>query len=143
MLKQAVIETYSLFIGKSLGSTARDPTEVNLPLIFFSIDVWWRDSLKPQNTQKDFIVGFFSIYKKRQCAIATMKTTIIWFIQSFALFSCPLLPFFSFFILLRMISSSPLYIHIEREREREPLVNTINCHNIFTIVEMLIPYRSK
>ena len=106
-----------------------------------------------------FIFFFFQVLNSCHnanlvCSIGIV-VTVLWFRQPlhyccflFLFFFFPLLSFLFFFFFstffFRVISSCPLFyfivfyfIYIKL------LVNTINCHHIFTIVDMLIPYRLK
>ena len=75
------------------------------------------------------------------CSIGTVAI-VLWF-QPLSCY-CFHFFFFSFFFFaffFGVISSCPLFIYIYIYIKL--LINTINCHNIFAIVDMLIPYRLK
>ena len=69
------------------------------------------------------------------CSVGTVAT-VLWFQP---LHCCYF--FFLCFFFFDVISSYPLFYFLFFYIKL--LVNTINCHNIFAIVDMLIPYRLK
>ena len=80
------------------------------------------------------------------CSIGTVAT--VWFQPlhycRFLFFSFLFLCFFFFFFVRgNIVLSTLLFLFIYLFLYIKLLVNTINCHNIFTIVDMLIPYRLK
>ena len=84
--------------------------------------------------------SIFYIYKSANVLKHYSYTALV--SSTFALLFVCFFFFFTAFFFLEVISSCQLFYFI-LFLYIKLLVNTINCHNIFTIVVMLIPYRLK